>query len=133
MNVNDVMLSPEKFPVVRENLFFKEALDVMNEKKLGITCIVNEKNELKGILTDGDVRRKLVKIQKPLSSLFVDDCIEHAIQSPVITSPDTSLKEAMSIMEQKQIWDLPVVDKSGKLVGLLHLHPVVQALLNEKL
>jgi DeoR family transcriptional regulator, catabolite repression regulator len=131
MNVKDVMLSTDKFPVVSENLFFKEALDVMNEKKLGITCIVNQEYQLKGILTDGDIRRKLLKIQKPLSALFVDDCIEHAILSPVVTTPNTTLKSAVDIMEQKQIWDLPVVDETGKLVGLLHLHPVVQALLNE--
>lgn len=132
MHVKDVMLSLDKFPVVRENLFFKEALDVMNEKKLGITCIVDQDQYLKGILTDGDIRRKLLKIQKPLSALFVDDCIEHAILSPVVTSPESSLKDAVDIMEQKQIWDLPVVDGNGKLVGLLHLHPVVQALLKEK-
>lgn len=131
MNVKDVMLPTDKFPVVSENLFFKEALDVMNEKKLGITCIVNQEYQLKGILTDGDIRRKLLKIQKPLSALFVDDCIEHAILSPVVTTPNTTLKSAVDIMEQKQIWDLPVVDETGKLVGLLHLHPVVQALLNE--
>ena len=132
MYVKDVMLSLDKFPVVRENLFFKEALDVMNEKKLGITCIVDQDQNLKGILTDGDIRRKLLKTQKPLSALFVDDCIEHAILSPVVTSPESSLKDAVDIMEQKQIWDLPLVDGNGKLVGLLHLHPVVQALLNEK-
>jgi len=131
MLVKDVMLSLYKFPVVRENLFFKEALDVMIEKKLGIACIVDHDQHLKGILTDGDIRRKLLKIQKPLSALFVDDCIEHAILSPVVISPVSSLKDAVDIMEQKQIWDLPVVDSNGKLVGLLHLHPVVQALLHE--
>lgn len=131
MHVKDVMLSPDKFPVVKENLFFKEALEVMNEKKLGIACIVDQEQQLKGILTDGDIRRKLLKNQKPLSALFVDDCIEHAILSPVVTSPESSLKDAVDIMEKKQIWDLPVVDHNGKLVGLLHLHPVVQALLDE--
>lgn len=132
MHVKNVMLSLDKIPVVRENLFFKEALDVMNEKKLGISCIVDQDQHLKGILTDGDIRRKLLKIQKPLSALFVDDCMEHAIISPVVISPESSLKDAVDIMEQKQIWDLPVVDGNGKLVGLLHLHPVVQTLLNEK-
>lgn len=132
MNVKDVMLSTDRFPVILQTLFLKEALDVMNEKRLGIACIVDEKNVLKGILTDGDIRRKLLKEQKPLSSLFVDDSIEHAIINPTVTTLDASLKEAVDIMEQKQIWDLPVVDAGGVLVGLLHLHPVVQALLNEK-
>jgi CBS domain-containing protein len=132
MKVNEVMLSLDKFPVIREDLFFKEAIDVMNEKKLGIACIVDQNHHLKGILTDGDIRRKLLKVQKPLSALFVDDCIDHAILAPTVTFPEATLNEAVDIMEKKQIWDLPVVDSLGKLVGLLHLHPVVQALLNEK-
>jgi len=132
MEVKDVMLNMDRFPVILQTLFFKEALDVMNEKRLGIACIVDEKKVLKGILTDGDIRRKLLKEQKPLSSLFVDDSIEHAIINPTVITLDASLKEAVDIMEQKQIWDLPVVDAGGVLVGLLHLHPVVQALLNGK-
>ena len=129
MKVKDVMLNLEKFPVVKKDLFLKEALDLMNEKKLGISCIVDENLKLLGIITDGDIRRKLLLVQKPLSALFVDDCIEHAILSPTVVSPSTSLKEVVNIMEEKKIWDLPVVDDNGILIGLLHLHPVVKALL----
>ncbi len=132
MKIKDVMIPLEDFPVVRETLFFKEALEIMSEKKLGIACVVDENNFLKGILTDGDLRRKLLKVQKPLSSLFVDDCIEHAILSPISINSNTSLLEAIEIMGNNKIWDLPVVDIEGKLIGLLHLHPVVKSLLNEK-
>ena len=132
MKVEDVMIVKDKFPVIKERFLFKEALDVMNEKKLGIACIVDEQNKLKGILTDGDVRRKLLKAQKPLSALFVDDCLEHAIVSPIFVNPDTDLTYALQLMEEKQIWDLPVLDINGKLAGLLHLHSVVKVLLNLK-
>jgi CBS domain-containing protein len=129
MKVENVMIELDKFPVLSENLFLKEALDVMNSKRLGIACIIDREGNLKGILTDGDIRRKLLKVQKPLSALFVDDCLEHAIISPIVTSPDASLKNAVELMGERQVWDLPVVDNSGKLVGLLHLHQVVKALL----
>jgi len=129
MKVENVMIELDKFPVLSENLFLKEALDVMNSKRLGIACIIDREGNLKGILTDGDIRRKLLKVQKPLSALFVDDCLEHAIISPIVTSPDAALKSAVELMGAKQVWDLPVVDNSGKLVGLLHLHQVVKALL----
>lgn len=129
MKVENVMIELDKFPVLSENLFLKEALDVMNSKSLGIACIIDREGNLKGILTDGDIRRKLLKVQKPLSALFVDDCLEHAIISPIVTSPDASLKNAVELMGERQVWDLPVVDNSGKLVGLLHLHQVVKALL----
>jgi CBS domain-containing protein len=129
MKVENVMIELDKFPVLPENLFLKAALDVMNIKGLGIACIIDSEGILKGILTDGDIRRKLIKVQKPLSALFVDDCIEHAILSPIVTSPSTLVKEAVELMGERQVWDLPVVDNRGKLVGLLHLHHLVKALL----
>ena len=130
MKVENVMIGLDKFPVVPENLFLKEALDIMNSKRFGIACITDRDGNLKGILTDGDIRRKLIQVQKPLSALFVDDCLEHAILSPIVTSPEVSLIDAVELMEARQVWDLPVVDNAGKLIGLLHLHPAVKALLH---
>jgi arabinose-5-phosphate isomerase len=72
-----------------------------------------------------------LKIQKPLSAFFIDDCIDHAILSPIVANSEFTLETAVEIMRNKQIWDLPVIDNNNKLVGLLHLHPVVEALLNE--
>ena len=131
MFVKDVMMPLDLFPVILENVIFKEALEEMNHKKFGIACIVDQDKILKGIITDGDIRRKLLKIQKPLSAFFIDDCIDHAILSPIVANSEFTLETAVEIMRNKQIWDLPVVDNNNKLVGLLHLHPVVEALLNE--
>lgn len=131
MKVENVMIGLDKFPVLSENLFLKEAFDVMNSKGLGIVCITDREGNLKGILTDGDIRRKLLESQKPLSAFFVDYCIEHAILSPIVTSPEVTLDKAVELMEARKVWDLPVVDEQGKLIGLLHLHPAVKALLNE--
>jgi arabinose-5-phosphate isomerase len=131
MFVKDVMMPLDLFPVILENVIFKEALEEMNHKKLGIACIVDQDKILKGIITDGDIRRKLLKIQKPLSAFFIDDCINHAIISPIVANSEFTLETAVEIMRNKQIWDLPVVDNNNKLIGLLHLHPVVEALLNK--
>lgn len=132
MNVKDVMLPLDRFPVIGKTIMLKEALDVMNNLRLGIACIVDNENKLLGILTDGDIRRKLIKVQKPLSAFFVDDALDHAIHSPITSKPDDTLEEAVEIMEAKKIWDLPVVDDQGILVGMLHLHPVVEALLQKR-
>ncbi len=132
MNVKDVMLPLDRFPVVGKTVMLKEALDVMNNLRLGIACIVDNDNKLLGILTDGDIRRKLTQVQKPLSALFVDDALDHAIHSPVTSKPDDTLDNAVEIMEAKKIWDLPVVNEQGILLGMLHLHPVVEALLQER-
>tara|TARA_B100001123_G_C15295424_1_gene1018998 strand:+ start:755 stop:1177 length:423 start_codon:yes stop_codon:yes gene_type:complete len=128
--VKDVMLPLEKFPVLSEKIFFKEALEKMNKFRLGIACIVNNENKLLGILTDGDIRRKLLNVQKPFSAFFVDDVIVHSIQSPITIHYKETLQNSVKIMEQNQIWDLPVINDEGILVGLLHLHPAVKILLN---
>ncbi len=130
--VSDVMMGFDRMPTIRENVILKEALEGMGRTRLGISCIVNSDNKLLGILTDGDIRRKLLKVQKPFSAFFVDDALDHAIREPVTIKPGETLVHAVELMEQKQIWDLPVVDDKGLLVGLLHLHPAVQALLESK-
>jgi len=128
MHVSDVMLGVDRVPVVKEKTILKEALEEMGRTRLGIVCVVNDNNQLLGILTDGDIRRKLLKVQKPFSAFFIDDALDHSIRSPVVVTPGDMLQHAIELMEQKQIWDLPVIE-NDTLVGLLHLHPAVQALL----
>ena len=129
MLVSDVMMPLERIPVVGEKVILKEALEKMGRSRIGIACIVGAENKLLGILTDGDFRRKLLKVQKPFSAFLVDDALDHAIRTPMTTQPDVTLIHAVALMEEKQIWDLPIVDGNGTLVGLLHLHPAVKALL----
>jgi len=127
--VSEVMMSLDKTPVIGKTVILKEALEEMGRLRLGIACIVDSTNKLLGILTDGDFRRKLLKVQKPFSAFLVDDALKHAILSPITAQPDDKLANAVKVMGQKQIWDLPVIDYEGTLKGLLHLHPAVQVLL----
>ena len=129
--VNEVMLSLDRVPIIRETVILKEALDKMGQSQLGIVCIINDSNKLIGIITDGDIRRKLLKVQKPFSAFFIDDALNHAILSPLTIEPKQSLLNAIDVMGEKQVWDLPVVDSNQKLLGLLHLHPAIKALLNQ--
>jgi len=127
-NVNDVMLDIGNFPIVSDDTILKEALEKMDDFRLGIACVIDHNSQLLGIITDGDIRRKLLAVQKPLAAFFIDDAINQAIKNPVTTSSEINLVDAVSLMEEKQVWDLPVVDNS-KLVGLLHLHAAAKALL----
>ncbi|MCE2517056.1 MAG: CBS domain-containing protein, partial [Alphaproteobacteria bacterium] len=68
-------------------------------------------------------------VQKPIAALMSDDVINHAMRSPLTVMSTTPLTEAIALMGQKKVWDLPVVD-DGKLTGLLHLHPAIEAVLN---
>lgn len=131
-SVADVMLGLDSIPIVHEKTFFKETLEIMNKFNLGIACIVNNSGMLLGIVTDGDLRRKLLKVQKPFSAFFIDDILDHAIHNPVTTSPESSIEDAVEVMGKRHVWDLPVVNDKGILVGLLHLHPAIKALLGKE-
>ncbi len=130
VNVGKVMLNSTEFPAVQGDTILKEALEEMDSFGLGVVCIVNKDNELLGIITDGDIRRKLLSVQKPLPAFFIDDAINQAIKNPITISSEASLSEGIIIMEENQIWDLPVVS-DGELVGLLHLHSAIKALLQD--
>lgn len=127
--VSDVMLSVNDFPIVSEKTILKETLEQMDNYHLGISCIVDNNTHLLGILTDGDIRRKLLSVQKPLSAFFIDDALIHAIIKPITVPPDILLIEAINLMGDKKVWDLPVVD-NDKLIGLLHLHPAIKRLIS---
>ena len=58
MKVKDVMIGMGFFPVVDKKVILKEALTEMGNANLGLVCIINDKSELLGLITDGDLRRK---------------------------------------------------------------------------
>ena len=131
LTVADVMLPMEKTPKTSGRTLLKEALELMDAHRLGIVCITDSDGALQGIITDGDIRRMLSNVQKPLAALMSDDVIVHAIRSPTTVTASTSLQDTIDIMREKQIWDLPVVDQ-GKLRGLLHLHQAISRILGNE-
>ena len=130
INVGQVMLRSNSFPNVSEKTILKETLETMNKFRLGVACITDNDDQLLGIITAGDITRKLLSVQKPMYAFFIDDAINQAIKNPIVASSQMSLIDAVNLMEEKQVWDLPVVD-NNKLVGLLHLHSAVKALLRD--
>jgi CBS domain-containing protein len=128
ISVEKAMLSIEDIPILNEATILKEAIDEMCKYKLGIVCIIGKDFKLKGIITDGDLRRKLLYSQKPLSALMVEDSINMSIKRPKTISPKIKLLNAIKIMEKARIWDLPVINKNRKLLGMLHLHNTIKYL-----
>ena len=128
--VRDILLSPDAIPVMPARTMLKEALEMMTAKRLGLACVVDGDGKLIGLFTDGDVRRMLLKDQKPLSALFADDIIQHARQTFTTIDVETSIEDALNLLQEREIFDLPVVDGEGRLEGLIHLHPALRALLD---
>ena len=127
--VKDVMMNRDSFPVVNDKELLRETIIEMCNYKIGVACVVNTKNQLKGVFTDGDIRRLILKVQKPIAALFVDDVQDYCTKIFSSIKPDTSLKNAIILMEELNIWDLPVIDDEKNLKGLLHLHPALKKLL----
>lgn len=131
IKVSQVMMSMGEFPCVEEESLLKEVLEEMTQKSIGIACIVNAERKLLGVLTDGDLRRMILRIQKPFSAFFVDDALDHAAKSALVVKLSDRLEDAVKLMGIKRIWDLPVVNDDGILVGLLHLHSAIDLLLKK--
>ena len=129
--VREILLPPERIPVMAPATLLKEALEAMTAHRLGVACITDPEGKLIGLFTDGDLRRVLLRSQKPLSALFADDVIVHAKTEFTTITADTTIAEAIELLEDREIWDLPVVDADGRLEGLIHLHPALRALMGK--
>jgi arabinose-5-phosphate isomerase len=118
----DRMKKLDQIPVLSEKSSLKKALDLMSEKKLGIACFIDSTGVLKGLLTDGDLRRLLLTKQSPLPALLISDGLSFGNPNPTTAHEDDEVTQLQAVMNQKQIWDLPIVDSENKLLGLLHRH-----------
>ncbi len=123
LRVSDVMHIEERIPAVLESAFISDALLEMTEKKLGMTAIVNEQNQVRGIFTDGDLRRMLAR------NLNIHNTrITEVMTSKCALITETILAaEAMRIMEQKKINALIVVNDTQQVIGALNMHDLIQA------
>ena len=125
MHVSKRMIPIAKVPSItpRDNL--KKALDSMTKLSLGICIIKTEEGKLEGILTDGDLRRLILTVQNPLPALLVSEAMAFGTKNPKFVFADSSVSDAITLMDEKQIWDLPVLDSEGKVTGVLNRHNLV--------
>ena len=122
IKARDKMKKLSDIPVLQEDASLKKALDLMSEKRLGIACFVDKSGVLKGLLTDGDLRRLLLTKQSPLPALLIANALSFGISKPSVAHEDDDMDNLKELMNVKQIWDLPIIDSNNKLIGLLHRH-----------
>ncbi|WP_400243524.1 SIS domain-containing protein [Niallia sp. JL1B1071] len=122
LKVDDIIFHTRKNPIVQEGDKVKDALFAMTDQGLGAASIVNEKDQLIGVLTDGDIRRAFA-----LSMDVMNENVENLISAPSIVIEKGALAaEALQLMEDKEITVLPIVDPHNKPVGMLHLHDLMK-------
>ncbi|GBD07385.1 Arabinose 5-phosphate isomerase KdsD [bacterium HR21] len=125
LRVRDVMHSGAALPLVSPETSFREMLIEMTAKTLGCVCVVDAAGRLCGLVTDGDVRRTLQRVED-IRPLRVSDIMT---RTPVTVSPEATLAEALALMEHRpsQISVLPVVDGEGTCVGVVRIHDIVRS------
>jgi arabinose-5-phosphate isomerase len=116
--VETLMHSGEAVPRVSPSTKMPDVIYEMSRKKLGVTAVV-EGDKLVGIVSDGDLRRLLEKRGKDVLDLTAGECMT---RSPKTIAPGEFAATAIAIMEEKKITSLMVVNGSGKLEGIVHLH-----------
>ena len=120
--VEDLMRK-ENLPIENENKLFTDVIETISEHKLGLALIVDEKGLLSGILTDGDIRRNLIKY-KNISNLKVTDAMT---KSPKTVKAESYAASALHLMEKYSITALPITDENGKPLGIVHIHDLLKA------
>ena len=125
---NKIIIKIGSFPVLHQQANIKDAIDTMNKYKLGSVCVVDKKNKLVGIVTDGDIRRKLVKFQKPFPEFMNSDIGLICSKNPICIKNKSNFdtEKILKIFNQNKIWDLPVVDNKKKLKGFIHLQNLIK-------
>lgn len=119
--VENLMLQ-EAPPKVLETETLKNIILEISSKRMGAVAVVDDNNFLKGIITDGDLRRMLER-SFDISILKASDIMT---SSPLTTTPDQLAIEAYHMMEHRSITQLVVIDKENKYVGMIHLHDILK-------
>jgi len=123
LKVEDIMRRGKANPVVAENKKISEVLFKITQGRAGSATVVDKKGRLSGIFTDGDLRRHL-EIDPNLSVRQVKDAMT---KNPITVGPQMLAAEAMRILKDKKIDEVPVVDKDKHPVGLLDVQDLLRA------
>ena len=123
LTVNEIMHCGERIPKVIEGTLLADGLMEISKKGFGMTAIVDHKDHLKGLFTDGDLRRafdaKLDLLSTSIDQVMTTNC--------KTISADILAAEALTIMENKKITGLLVTNSDNKVIGIVHMHDLIHA------
>ena len=118
------MIKGKGMPFVNENSNIRSALKVLNKKNLGVLIVTNSKGITKGIITDGDLKRINYNLEN-INNLIIKKVMK---KNPIMVHKNILAAEALSIMNNKKITSLCVINKSRKkTIGLIHMHNILNA------
>ncbi len=123
---SDLMLTKNKIPFIEENQKIKQAIKIINLKKLGFLVVINRKGLTVGVFTDGDLKRMMRKSQK-IDNLIIKDYMS---KKPFIVEESMLASKVLFLMTKKKITNVCVFNKRNKqkTTGVLHIHNLINSL-----
>jgi len=121
LTVKDIMHTGDELPIVKKHVMLKEALLTMTRKRFGCVAIVDDKNKLCGIFTDGDLRRLIEKNESPFSLRM----LSIMVTKPKTIKQDELIVNALATMKKNKITVLLVSDNKKRLKGIIHMHDIL--------
>jgi arabinose-5-phosphate isomerase len=118
MRARQLMHTGDNIPVVPLDTVMRDVIYTMSSKGLGMTSVTDAAGRLAGIVTDGDLRRKMATTPD-IQSLTARDVMT---SNPVAIGPDTLAVEALALLERRKITSVVVIDADRRVAGVLHLH-----------
>lgn len=122
VKVGDIMATDDAIPFVRCGVKITDAIMEMSKKELGVIAIVNQENELAGILTDGDLRRAIER-KADLYGEVVDKIMT---TNPKWIRKDVLLVDALQKLKESKLNNFPVVDEHNCLIGMITWQMIVR-------
>lgn len=121
--VAELMITGERLPLASEDDKFTDVIQLISEKKLGVAVLIDKKGSMAGVLTDGDIRRTLIKYPN-VQNLKAKDVMT---SNPKTILPTELAAKALHLMEKYSITALTITDEANKPVGILHIHDLLKA------
>jgi arabinose-5-phosphate isomerase len=118
IRIKEVMLKGDKIPLVLKGQTIEEAIFEIDRKRLGASLVVDDGLVLQGIVTDGDIRRSLLRLGD-IMGLKVEKIMS---TSPKMIDGEKRVAKAVALMEHNAITVLAVVDRAKRVKGIVHLH-----------
>ncbi|MFH1691398.1 MAG: KpsF/GutQ family sugar-phosphate isomerase [Candidatus Omnitrophota bacterium] len=123
LKVEDIMRKGKANPVVSQDACVRDVLFEITEARSGAASVIDKKGKLCGIFTDGDLRRHLETDDR----LVLKKVKDVMTKNPITLCKDCLASEALRILKEKRIDELPVVDKKGYPIGMLDVQDLLKA------
>jgi arabinose-5-phosphate isomerase len=118
MRVHQLMSAGDALPVVQLHTTMRDVIYEMSRKQLGMTTVLEKDGRLSGIITDGDLRRKMATTPNIMDLTARDVMTANPVAIPRLTMA----VEALALMEQRKITSIVVIDDDRRVEGVVHLH-----------